>query len=191
MVDIMRCIVCGSNNLGIKYPARDHVPWENAAELFMTHRKRSVRGRIVQCRDCGFIFTSPQYTIEQYAKIYNSAIHHGAATYGQIKRLGFLAQLVQAIVPQGQILDVGSSNGCFIDLFEPARIVGTDIQSSHQNVIEGRLPPVGGQPTDLDGKIRRGYGLEFVGAYSGFGRLHGGDAPGFEKRRPPFLHPTR
>jgi SAM-dependent methyltransferase len=162
MHHLTACPVCGCDSLIERYPATFAGDWQDAVPFFLTGRTKAVHGRIVRCSECGFTFTSPQFSPADYARIY-AAVHAGGGSGSPAAtRFAALARLVRQTEGGGRFLDFGCGSGGFLDAmpgfdgigFEVAadtpggvvrrdRFVTGDIQAD-------RLADVGLAPASLD-----------------------------------------
>jgi SAM-dependent methyltransferase len=92
----------------------------------------------MRCERCGFTFTSPQFTAEEYARIY--AAVHAAKGAGSPPRARFaaLAKRVRLTERKGRFLDFGCGNGEFLDAMEGYDGVGFEIGVDVPGGIERR-----------------------------------------------------
>src|SRR3954465_6229901 len=98
------CPVCDGASLVERYPSTFEGNWQDAVPYFLTGRTKAVHGRIVRCHDCGFTFTSPQFTAAEYAHIY-AAVHLGGVGGGASSaRFAALAKLVKQKEGAGRFL---------------------------------------------------------------------------------------
>src|ERR1700757_870138 len=65
------CLICGSLDRLPLYAATFTEPIEMAAAYFLANRTATAHGAIVRCRDCGFVFTSPRFSNQEYDRIYS------------------------------------------------------------------------------------------------------------------------
>jgi SAM-dependent methyltransferase len=115
MQHVSACLVCDGRSFVERHPATFEGGWRDAVPYFLTGRTKAVHGRIVRCRDCGFIFTSPQFTLEEYARIYAAVHADGAAGSPPHSRFAALAQRVRQVEAAGRFLDFGCGSGAFLD----------------------------------------------------------------------------
>lgn len=108
------CLVCGGTTFAERFPATFQGTWEEAVPFFLGQRSRAVRGRIVQCRDCGFVATSPQFPAEEYARIYGAVRRRPRPDPGETHRFRRLRERVLHHVRGGRFLDFGSGSGGFL-----------------------------------------------------------------------------
>jgi SAM-dependent methyltransferase len=129
MQPVTACLVCDGRSFIERYPATFEGGWRDAVPFFLTGRTKAVHGRVVRCGDCGFIFTSPQFTSEEYARIY-AAVHAGGELASPPRaRFAALAQRVRQVEPAGRFLDFGCGSGAFLDAMEGYDGVGFEVQA--------------------------------------------------------------
>jgi SAM-dependent methyltransferase len=114
MQDLAACLVCDGTSFVECYKATFDGDWHDAVPYFLTGRIKAVHGRVVRCRDCGFLFTSPQFTAEEYARIYSAVTTHGSSNPLRA-RFSALARLVRETESGGRFLDFGCGSGAFLD----------------------------------------------------------------------------
>jgi SAM-dependent methyltransferase len=114
MQHLSTCPVCNGASFAERYPATFDGDWRDAVPYFLTGRTKAVHGRVVRCRDCGFTFTSPQFTAMEYARIY-AAVYAGAEDRRPSQaRFDALARLVRGRETRGRFLDFGCGDGAFL-----------------------------------------------------------------------------
>lgn len=120
------CVVCGSTAADPLYPPTFHASLDDAPNYFLAHRTATAHGPIVACRDCGFVFTSPRFSGDEYDRIYSTipVPHEGVADFDAAKHARFrrLAGIVRQRVPAGsRLVDFGCGDGAFLrELNDPA-----------------------------------------------------------------------
>jgi SAM-dependent methyltransferase len=159
---VSACHVCGCVTFEEIYPANFEGGWREAIPFFLTGRTRAVHGRIVRCRDCRFMFTSPRFSAEEYARIY-AAVHAGGG--GRVPpraRFTALARLVRPHESGGRFLDFGCGGGGFLDVMPDHDAIGFEVAPDvpHGTARNGRivtgdiladsLPAVGLAPASFD-----------------------------------------
>ena len=59
---IKKCPICLNKKINLKYSSNfEGITWEDAVPYFLTSRKRTVYSNTMQCKQCNFMFTNPQY----------------------------------------------------------------------------------------------------------------------------------
>lgn len=125
------CLVCGGKKHDRLYRATFAGSATEAGEYFLSNRKAVVHGQIMRCVDCGFVFTSPQFTPAEYDEIYQMAstapefdsCFHVASNF----RFARLANFVRRYVNDGPFLDIGCGAGGFLDVMNDARGLGFEV----------------------------------------------------------------
>ncbi len=127
------CIVCGSNNNHQLYPSSFFESVEAAADYFLSHRKAVVHGQIVRCNDCGFVFTNPQFTPEEYNRIYQHVSEQSGVdpSFKASEKIRFArhSKFVCRYVGEGAFLDFGCGSGSFLDTMNKERGFGFEVGS--------------------------------------------------------------
>ena len=115
MIEVGACPVCDGTRFVEVYPATFAGDWRDAVPYFLTGRTKAVHGRIVRCADCGFLFTSPQFSAADYARIYTAV--HAAAAAAVRHRLASTRwrRRVRQTERGGRFLDFGCGGGEFLD----------------------------------------------------------------------------
>jgi SAM-dependent methyltransferase len=129
MQHVITCLVCDGRSFVERYPATFEGGWCDAVPYFLTRRTKAVHGRVVRCRDCGFIFTSPQFTPEEYARIYAAVHADGNEESPPGARFAALAQHVRQAEAAGRFLDFGCGSGAFLDAMPGYDGVGFEVQA--------------------------------------------------------------
>jgi SAM-dependent methyltransferase len=127
---IESCLVCGQRSFAEIYSATFHKGWKEAVPFFLTDRVRAVHGRIVCCNACTFVFTTPQFEVAAYHRIYESIIQtgpHGRQRAG-LARLRRLKQRVAAHVRQGRFFELGCGDGAFLNEMTGFQGIGFEIR---------------------------------------------------------------
>jgi SAM-dependent methyltransferase len=129
MQSVSTCLVCDGRSFVERYPATFEGTWRDAVPYFLTGRSKAVHGRIVRCSDCGFVFTSPQFAPEEYARIYEAVHADGDEGIPPHARFAALAQRMRQVEPAGRFLDFGCGSGAFLDAMEGYDGVGFEVQA--------------------------------------------------------------
>ncbi len=127
MIRLKECIVCGSDGLRNLYPATFEGGWRDAVPLFLTDRRESRHGDIVQCRNCGFAMTNPQFAPKDYARIYTQlkfGTVNVAGKRGANVRFRLLRKRVLRQVQAGRFLDLGCGDGGFLSVMKEFEGIG-------------------------------------------------------------------
>lgn len=145
MIEIEQCPVCQGRDIAEKYPATFSGTPSDAVQFFLTNRERAVRGRIAECKDCGFIFTSPQFTPEEYDFIYSQVASSWSKdesqTTSEHARFAGLAKALRRHASGGRLLDFGCGSGAFLEQIPEFDAIGFEVDS---------------EQSDWDGKVFRG-----------------------------------
>jgi SAM-dependent methyltransferase len=129
MQHLSTCLVCDGRSFVEHYPATFEGGWREAVPYFLTGRTKAVHGRVVRCSDCGFIFTSPQFSPEEYARIYEAVHADGAVGSPPRARFAALAHRVQQAEAAGRFLDFGCGSGAFLDAMAGYDGIGFEVQA--------------------------------------------------------------
>ena len=73
MRELTECLVCKGNKFSEYARSTFSGSVHDASQYFLANRRGVVHGRIVECRDCGFKFTNPQFNARDYDDIYKDA----------------------------------------------------------------------------------------------------------------------
>jgi SAM-dependent methyltransferase len=134
MTDIEACPVCGATSFRELYKANFSGGWEEAVPFFLTDRTRAVHGRIVRCTGCGFVFATPQFEPEDYARIYERVAAAPVDAQGRERagsaRFRRLRDRVAAHAASGRFLELGAGDGAFLRAMEGYDGVGFEIRRS-------------------------------------------------------------
>ena len=135
------CPVCDCVTFEECYPANFDGDWQDAVPFFLTGRTKAVHGRIVRCRDCRFMFTSPRFSAEEYARIYAAVHAGGGGGSPPSARFTALARLVRPYEVGGRFLDFGCGGGGFLDAMSGYDATGFEVAADVPNGVErnGRI----------------------------------------------------
>lgn len=128
MEKLENCLCCGGNRFGLYERAKDNY----ASELF----------DIVQCEDCGFVFTNPRPDTNEIGQYYVSPdyISHNSHSRGLMPSIYRLARqymmrkklaLIQSIVGKEEgfsLLDFGCGTGDFLGFVQQHGIVAEGVE---------------------------------------------------------------
>ncbi|HIJ84406.1 MAG TPA: class I SAM-dependent methyltransferase [Magnetococcales bacterium] len=107
------CYLCGATNIKKKFKVNDH--------------------HIVQCRTCSFVFVWEHWSPDALATYYKQ--QGTDQVYGEVENrvnLNYyyesLRDIIQAMKPGGQLLDVGCSEGQFLDVMHGWQCHGVELE---------------------------------------------------------------
>jgi SAM-dependent methyltransferase len=113
------CLVCAGIEHSTLYAATFKGSLEEASCYFLAHRTATAHGSIMRCRNCGFVFTSPRFSADEYDRIYSAIRSPGdshpafaAAQAARFRRLGAIVRRYQP--PDVPFLDFGCGEGGFL-----------------------------------------------------------------------------
>jgi 2-polyprenyl-3-methyl-5-hydroxy-6-metoxy-1,4-benzoquinol methylase len=123
------------HDLNLIYPSNFQCNnWKDAVPYFLTSRKKSVFGDTVQCNNCSFIFTNPQFTDEEYSLIYQNVEGRKALEKVSNIRYQKLRNYITKRKSCGTILDIGSGDGTFLsNLPQSFQFTGIEPGAHFQN----------------------------------------------------------
>jgi 2-polyprenyl-3-methyl-5-hydroxy-6-metoxy-1,4-benzoquinol methylase len=126
------CIACHGTRVTPKYAGNFVGDANNAHEYFLSGRKYTAHGDIWSCSDCGFEFTSPQFTRDQYNGIYSRSTLNPAGidlSAANRKRFNGIAQWIgqSTVVDRAEHLDFGCGDGQLLQAVDSARPMGFDV----------------------------------------------------------------
>ena len=152
MIEVGACPVCDGTQLVEVYPATFAGDWRDAVPYFLTGRTKAVHGRIVRCGGCGFLFTSPQFSAADYARIYTSVHASGGGGSPPQARFEALARRVRQTERGGRFLDFGCGGGEFLGAMSGFDGIGFEVTAEGVmrdgriitgDILSDRLPSVG------------------------------------------------
>ena len=131
MVIDVSCIVCGGADHTNLYKSNFEGSVEEASDYFLSHRKKVAHGQIVSCNECGFVFTSPQFSPSDYDLIYQNAPPKPDDSFdfqeAENRRFSRLSRIVRKYVSPGHYLDLGCGRGGFLDIMNDGQGIGFDV----------------------------------------------------------------
>jgi SAM-dependent methyltransferase len=116
---IKECLVCSGENFTTRMESTFSGTPIDAAQFFLANRRGVVHGQIQSCNHCGFVFTNPQFSSDEYDEIYKNAPGPSDSTVtldeGDARRFRRLAKNVRSDVGRfGRFLDFGCGRGGFL-----------------------------------------------------------------------------
>lgn len=148
------CLVCGCAGHDLLYKPTYQASLDEAPGYFLAHRTATAHGPIVRCRSCGFVFTSPRFSPEDYDRIYQGipTPHEGDSAFDPAKTARFrrLARAVRRHIGPGPHLDFGCGDGTFLRVLGYPEGLGFEIgppgrrRAGPADIITGNWADVGG-----------------------------------------------
>lgn len=154
-MEYVDCTLCGSDEWAIRYPATDNSSEQPEVEAFRcTHSGYGSHTQIVQCRQCGHVFSNPRWMAEELLDAYSAVEDE---TYvmersGRERTFKRHLQVLEKWAGPGRgrhLLDVGAYIGVFIEVarshgwdavgIEPSQWAAGIGQSKNLPIIEGTL----------------------------------------------------
>lgn len=112
---IQNCPICLNKKINLKYRSNfEGITWEDAVPYFLTSRKKTVYSNTMQCKQCNFMFTNPQYFAEEYSYIYKNVEGGKALEKSSLIRYEKLKNFLIKEISSGKILDIGCGDGLFL-----------------------------------------------------------------------------
>lgn len=170
------CIVCGGADHTPLYKSTFDGSATDASEYFLSHRKKVAHGQIVSCNQCGFVFTSPQFSPSDYDLIYQNAPRKpdDLFDFQEAENLRFLrlTKMVRKYVSPGRYLDLGCGRGGFLDIMNDGHGIGFDVGQSGTRQSTLGFTIVTGSLLDVQSNERFGDdAFSFVTAFDVFEHL--------------------
>ncbi|MFO0433208.1 MAG: class I SAM-dependent methyltransferase [bacterium] len=129
------CLVCNAVEHDLRFSATFAGTAADAHDYFLAHRAATARGDIVRCRQCGFVFTSPRFSDDDYDRIYKAVprpeLLDASFTAAKSARFKRLSRIVREFQPSPvPFLDFGCGDGSFLREFGSAAGTGFEIGPS-------------------------------------------------------------
>jgi SAM-dependent methyltransferase len=126
------CLICRGIAQQLLYPPTYTGSVADAPAYFLAHRIATAHGRIVRCRDCGFVFSSPRLAQQDYDRIYKEirlpADLDSSFEAANVARFRRLAKIVRKFQPrEAAFVDFGCGDGGFLRQFGEAAGRGFEI----------------------------------------------------------------
>ncbi len=191
MRELTECLVCKGNKFVEYAPNMFSGSVHDASQYFLAHRRGAVHGRIVECKDCGFKFTNPQFNARDYDDIYKGASHDLIISMetADARRFRRLAKYVlQDVGSRRRFLDFGCGRGGFLEAMNDPAGHGFEVGDASQfmagasTVTTGRFFDVLGREPFTDGAF------DFITAFDVFEHLP--DLPEYVDALSRLLTPT-
>lgn len=121
------CDLCGGEEEDELFPSTID---ETAAAhgYYSSSRRRATHGRIVRCRSCGLVRTSPRDSLRTLEEVYrelDDPLYDAETENRAVTARGHLSLVERYARPPGRLLDVGCSTGIFL---AAARDRGWDVE---------------------------------------------------------------
>jgi SAM-dependent methyltransferase len=126
VIELAACPVCDGRSFVEVYLSAFSGDWRDALPYFLTARTQAAHGRIVRCMDCGFLFTSPQFSALEYACLYD-AVRAANNSIPPKTRFDALAKRVRQTESGGKFLDFGCGSGAFLDAMRGFEGIGFEL----------------------------------------------------------------
>ena len=142
------CLVCGSTVNQLLYAPTYTGSVAEAPSYFLAFRKATAHAPIVQCQDCGFVFTSPRFAADDYDWIYKAVRLppnlDASFERAKVSKFRRLAAIVRKFQPrEAAFLDFGCGDGGFLRQFDGPGGRGFEIGAQGQRMV-GRYEIVTG-----------------------------------------------
>lgn len=110
------CNLCGSKNAQVKYQGTTDPDTEKLLRSYSASGNFVSNETLVECKDCGLIYTSPRLHQDLILKGYTEAEDptYVSQAKGRILSFGQCLKAVEKFVRQGRVLDVGAAAGFFL-----------------------------------------------------------------------------
>jgi 2-polyprenyl-3-methyl-5-hydroxy-6-metoxy-1,4-benzoquinol methylase len=144
------CPVCESNVIKTLFRPTFNGDANDAVAYFLSNRKQSVHGQVQKCLNCSFVFTNPQFTPEEYTKIYSSARQTSVVDANRVRyeRLGKFVRLHAPV--HSRLLDFGCGDGAFLDVMTDYDCTGFEVATRYETRCAGKI--IFGDILDLIGQ---------------------------------------
>ncbi len=153
-MEFVACNLCGSSRTRLRFPSTLSRRGDRAADFRCTSDGYGIHPPIVQCLDCGLIYTNPRYGAAEIAEAYRAVEDPLYVLEREGRVLTFERHLrpIEALAGPGpgrRLLDVGCHIGVFLEIagahgweawgVEPSRWAVEIARAKGLRVIEGTL----------------------------------------------------
>lgn len=135
---ITECLLCGYSSFKERFPdtRQDSNFTESYAAYLCTHPGYGVHPSIVECTNCGLIFTNPRPSATSIAENYSSVedqayLDAEAARFATFERRMQWLQRHTGVGQGRRLLDVGAYTGVFVEVAQRAGWEATGLEPSH------------------------------------------------------------
>lgn len=164
MQQLTSCLVCEGSRLRPLYRSTFHGTVNEAHEYFLARRKFTAHGDIQKCRDCGFAFTNPQFSEEEYTQVYSRIAENGAAAeradVAAANKAASRARLLRLKAAIGRYADIdqpfidfGCGDGEFLSVMGSTSGMGFEVGAAGEGtgpsgarIVTGIWPETAGSP---------------------------------------------
>lgn len=110
------CNLCGSRNANIKYQGTTDQDTETLLKSYCASGNFVSKETLVECKDCGLIYTSPRLNRELILRGYTETEDptYVSQAKGRILSFGRCLKAVEKFMKKGVVLDVGAAAGFFL-----------------------------------------------------------------------------
>jgi SAM-dependent methyltransferase len=122
MLHELSCTTCNGNDYVVRYEAR--LPQMDALDFAARRAGRRFHPRIVQCRDCGQVYSNPYFDDQLLVRLYRDARY---ITEPQLENMtrDYLREFGRAVGPAAnnkdlRVLEVGCADGFFLSALKRA-----------------------------------------------------------------------
>ncbi len=153
-MEFVACNLCGSSRTRLRFPSTLSRRGDRAADFRCTSDGYGIHPPIVQCLDCGLIYTNPRYEAAEITEAYRAVEDPLYVLEREGRVLTFERHLrpIEALAGPGQgrrLLDVGCHIGVFLEIagahgweawgVEPSRWAVEIARAKGLRVVEGTL----------------------------------------------------
>lgn len=116
-LEYVACNLCGSSRSKVRFQSADGWPDGGSEDYVATTDKFGVYGTILQCRDCGLVYTSPRLQADHLIRAYETVKddEYFVETESRSINAYMILPVVRRYVARGRLLDVGCGAGFLLN----------------------------------------------------------------------------
>ena len=111
------CNLCGGRSTRVRFEALEGWPVSGDGHYAATTDKYGAYGRVVECRDCGLVYTNPRVAASELLDEYEKTKDEDYFSEAEARSMNAYLSIavIRRFLANGRLLDVGCSTGFFLN----------------------------------------------------------------------------